>query len=44
MIINFVELSNWRAYRKLVLEPKPGVNFLVAHNGVGKTSVILGAQ
>lgn len=44
MIINFVELSNWRAYRKLVLEPQPGVNFLVAHNGVGKTSVILGAQ
>lgn len=44
MIINYVELTNWRAYRKLALEPKPGVNFLVAHNGVGKTSVILGAQ
>ena len=44
MIINFVELSNWRVYRKLVLEPQPGVNFLVAHNGVGKTSIIRGAQ
>lgn len=44
MIVDFVELSNWRAYRKVVLEPQPGVNFLVAHNGVGKTSIILGAQ
>ena len=35
-------LRNWRAYENLDLELGPGATFVVASNGVGKTSLIMG--
>lgn len=42
MILN-LRLRNWRAYEDLDLELGPGTTFIVASNGVGKTSLILAA-
>lgn len=42
MILN-LRLKNWRAYESLDLELGPGTTFIVASNGVGKTSLILAA-
>lgn len=42
MILNLA-LRNWRAYETLNLELGPGTTFIVAANGVGKTSLILAA-
>lgn len=42
MILN-LRLRNWRAYESLDLELGPGTTFIVASNGIGKTSLILGA-
>jgi DNA repair exonuclease SbcCD ATPase subunit len=42
MILN-LRLRNWRAYEALDLELGPGTTFIVASNGVGKTSLILAA-
>ena len=39
-MISVVKLRNWRAYRFLELELEPGTTFLVARNGVGKTSLV----
>lgn len=39
-MIRRVRLENWRAYRQLDLAVKPGVTFLVAANGVGKSSLL----
>jgi len=39
-VIRRVRLENWRAYRQLDLPVDPGVTFLVAANGVGKTSLL----
>ena len=36
-------VENWRAYEALDLELGPGTTFVVASNGVGKTSLILAA-
>ncbi|MDQ3952690.1 MAG: AAA family ATPase [Actinomycetota bacterium] len=36
-------LRNWRAYENLDLELGPGATFVVASNGIGKTSLIMGA-
>lgn len=39
-MISVVQLENWRAYRSFELKLYPGATFLVARNGVGKTSLI----
>ena len=39
-MIRRVRLDNWRAYRRLDLAVEPGVTFLVAPNGVGKSSLL----
>jgi len=39
-VIQRVRLENWRAYRHLDLPIGPGVTFLVAANGVGKSSLL----
>lgn len=42
-MILHLRLRNWRAYEALDLELGPGTTFIVASNGVGKTSLILAA-
>jgi DNA repair exonuclease SbcCD ATPase subunit len=39
-MITHIALENWRAYRSLDLEIDPGTTFLVAANGVGKSSLL----
>src|SRR4051794_881283 len=43
-MIEVLELHNWRSYERLRLELEPGVTFIVAPNGVGKSSIIEGAR
>lgn len=40
-MIRRLQLQNWRAYETLDLELGPGATFVVASNGIGKTSLIL---
>jgi DNA repair exonuclease SbcCD ATPase subunit len=42
-MIERLKLRNWRAYDTLDLEFGPGATFVVASNGIGKTSLIMGA-
>ncbi len=42
-MIQRLELRNWRAYDRLDLELGPGATFVVASNGIGKTSLIMAA-
>ena len=42
-MIQRLQLQNWRAYDQLDLELGPGATFVVASNGIGKTSLIMGA-
>jgi DNA repair exonuclease SbcCD ATPase subunit len=42
-MIRRLQLRNWRAYDNLDLELGPGATFVVASNGIGKTSLIMGA-
>ena len=42
-MIRRLKLHNWRAYENLDLELGPGATFVVASNGIGKTSLIMGA-
>jgi DNA repair exonuclease SbcCD ATPase subunit len=39
-VISHITLENWRAYRALDLDVDPGTTFLVAANGVGKSSLL----
>jgi chromosome segregation ATPase len=39
-MITHIALENWRAYRHLDLHIDPGTTFLVAPNGVGKSSLL----
>lgn len=39
-MITHIALENWRAYRSLDLDIEPGTTFLVAPNGVGKSSLL----
>lgn len=41
-MIRRLGLRNWRAYKDLDLEIGPGTTFVVAPNGVGKTSLVYG--
>jgi DNA repair exonuclease SbcCD ATPase subunit len=43
-MIESLELHNWRSYEHLELKLQPGVTFIVAPNGVGKSSIIEGAR
>jgi DNA repair exonuclease SbcCD ATPase subunit len=43
-VITAVQLENWRAYKSFKIDLKPGTTFLVAPNGVGKTSFIEAVQ
>jgi DNA replication and repair protein RecF len=40
MLLSWLELSGFRAYRSLRFEPGEGVNVLIGDNGTGKTSVL----
>jgi DNA repair exonuclease SbcCD ATPase subunit len=40
-MITRLRLHNWRAYENLDLELGPGATFIVAPNGIGKTSLIM---
>lgn len=42
-MIRRLVLTNWRAYEALDLAFREGVTFLVAANGVGKSSIVMGA-
>ncbi|MGH9278126.1 MAG: AAA family ATPase, partial [Acidimicrobiales bacterium] len=39
-MITHIALENWRAYRRLDLDVEPGTTFLVAANGIGKSSLL----
>jgi DNA repair exonuclease SbcCD ATPase subunit len=41
-MIERLELRRWRAFDSVAIEFEPGTTFLVAPNGVGKTSLLLG--
>ena len=43
-MITVVRLTNWRAYRNVTLQLERGTTFLVASNGVGKSSLIEAVQ
>lgn len=42
-MIQRLRLENWRAYDRLDIELGPGATFVVASNGIGKTSLIMAA-
>ena len=42
-MIRRLTLTNWRAYEHVTLDLKPGTTFIVARNGIGKSSLIEGA-
>lgn len=42
-MIGRLRLQNWRAYDSLDIEVGPGATFVVASNGIGKTSLIMAA-
>jgi hypothetical protein len=42
-MIGRLRLQNWRAYDSLDIELGPGATFVVASNGIGKTSLIMAA-
>ena len=41
-MIHSLRLRNWRTYENLDLSIGPGTTFVVAPNGVGKTSLVYG--
>jgi hypothetical protein len=43
-VIRRLTLENWRAYEHLELDFRPGATFVVAPNGVGKSSIVEGAR
>jgi DNA repair exonuclease SbcCD ATPase subunit len=42
-MIRRLALTNWRAYEHVTLDLEPGTTFIVARNGIGKSSLIEGA-
>jgi DNA repair exonuclease SbcCD ATPase subunit len=43
-VIKYLLVRNWRGYEKFALEPEPGLTFVVAENGTGKTSLLQAAS
>jgi DNA repair exonuclease SbcCD ATPase subunit len=43
-VIRRLTLENWRAYEHLALDFQPGATFVVAPNGVGKSSIVEAAR
>jgi len=43
-MIRQLTLKNWRSYKDFTIEIEPGTTFIVATNGVGKTSLIEAAR
>lgn len=43
-MIRRLTLRNWRAYEHLQLDFQPGATFVVAPNGIGKSSIVEGAR
>jgi DNA repair exonuclease SbcCD ATPase subunit len=43
-MIRRLRLQNWRAYEHLQLDFQPGATFVVAPNGIGKSSIVEGAR
>lgn len=43
-MIRYLLIRNWRGYEKIAFEPDPGLTFLVAENGTGKTSLLQAAS
>lgn len=43
-MISSIRLENWKAYDRLDLELRAGTTFVVAQNGVGKSSLLQGAM
>ncbi len=43
-MIKYLLARNWRGYEKLALELEPGLTFVVAENGTGKTSLLQAAS
>lgn len=43
-MIKYLLVRNWRGYEKFALEPEPGLTFVVAENGTGKTSLLQAAS
>ena len=41
-MIRHLRLHRWRSYDTLDVDFEPGTTFIVAPNGVGKTSLVLG--
>jgi DNA repair exonuclease SbcCD ATPase subunit len=39
-MIEYLRIERWRAYQHLELELEPGTTFVVARNGIGKTSLL----
>jgi DNA repair exonuclease SbcCD ATPase subunit len=42
-MIRRLALTNWRPYEQVTLDLQPGTTFIVARNGIGKSSLIEGA-
>ena len=42
-MIRYLELRNWRAFDKVALHLNEGATFIVAENGIGKTTLLRGA-
>ena len=42
-MIRYLELRNWLAFNKVALHLSEGTTFVVAENGIGKTSLLRGA-
>lgn len=42
-MIRYLELRNWRAFDKVALHLNDGATFIVAENGIGKTTLLRGA-
>ena len=40
MVIDRIELTHYRNYEKLIMEPHPGVNIFFGQNGSGKTNLL----
>jgi exonuclease SbcC len=40
MIINRIEITNWRSIEQQEFKFNPGITFIIGENGTGKTSIL----